>query len=667
MKTITFLLLSLPLFSQTVVSTYTLTPLQVSVASYGAIGDNNPANAAVNVTAFRAAVATGKEVFIPCGTYIINDTITISIATRIIGASKTCAVINNTNNSVYAFQYLSALTGDRGENAGFALERLTLYSKYGLKINQSGNFATVFDLQAMILGIRIQDVKMQVLSGGASSDSSADTTTVPANSAELEAYGVGIRGAKLFNFILSGVNITGYGIGLYCDGCDISTVASSRFQDNSVHIWHYYHNIYGSQLAITDNDLLGNKRPGGITLENALFDTIRNNYFETPAASGTYIRSINDSGTLITENRFNNPGYSIPFISLAPLRHDIFTENRYDSGVTAATFEVLNTYWTISFPILLEYGQNDQSCPRPTYPQVKFTDKFNEFSYSAFNPGGTATGAVVLAWPWATSSVTGKYVIKSSSPSLYWYTPSVIYSGTNKIWALDITARNNGSSGSATVQWVESGGGTTTVFSGLLGFSATRSSETRRYTFSVPDTSQGVGYWNIIIDNSTLEVESITLTPISGADSSWYRYRVTKVANGTSGCANANGCWLVNWNPAQNASAATSQTVDLFSLPAGGYVEKVQAKTVTACSGASTITVVGLGTSGTADYFTGAVSYDLKAAVSNTNVLQTSTTSGSTTAAAVTIVASLASTGSNLDQVAAGCSFDVFVKWGMLP
>jgi hypothetical protein len=58
--------------------------LVLDVTSYGAVGDNNPASAAANTAAFQAAlIATrpggahaGKILYIPHGTYYLNDTIT---------------------------------------------------------------------------------------------------------------------------------------------------------------------------------------------------------------------------------------------------------------------------------------------------------------------------------------------------------------------------------------------------------------------------------------------------------------------------------------------------------------------------------------------------------------------------------------------------------------
>lgn len=146
----------------------------------------------------------------------------------------------------------------------------------------------------------------------------------------------------------------------------------------------------------------------------------------------------------------------------------------------------------------------------------------------------------------------------------------------------------------------------------------------------------------------------------------WQKYTVTKIANGVSGCANANGCWQVNSGTPVNAAAGLIQDVTLFQLPANGFVHNARIKSATACTGTTTLTTT-LGTTASDVFFISGL-YDLKVAVSATNITNALLLkTGSDTAAATNIVAGLISTVENIDQAAAGCSFAIHAEWSVLP
>jgi hypothetical protein len=148
----------------------------------------------------------------------------------------------------------------------------------------------------------------------------------------------------------------------------------------------------------------------------------------------------------------------------------------------------------------------------------------------------------------------------------------------------------------------------------------------------------------------------------------WAKYTLTAISNGTNGCVNANGCWQVNGVRGANKAAALTQNVTLFVLPANGHVVAYRIKTATACTGPTTL-VTGLGTTGsTGLYLAASPGYNLKTAVSATNVTTGAPSAvGSDTAASTSIVASLTATVSNVDQTVAGCSADFHLLWGVLP
>ena len=77
-----------------------------SVTDFGAIGDGNQANATTNVTAIRAAIAAAsaadKALYIPSGTYVVNDNFTLTTANNgltIFGdGHESCIKLANTIN-----------------------------------------------------------------------------------------------------------------------------------------------------------------------------------------------------------------------------------------------------------------------------------------------------------------------------------------------------------------------------------------------------------------------------------------------------------------------------------------------------------------------------------------------------------------------------------------
>jgi len=148
----------------------------------------------------------------------------------------------------------------------------------------------------------------------------------------------------------------------------------------------------------------------------------------------------------------------------------------------------------------------------------------------------------------------------------------------------------------------------------------------------------------------------------------WQTFTVTAIANGINGCANANGCWQVNGVLGANKAAALTQSVVLFQLPANGYAQAFRYKTALACTGTATLKA-GLGTASSSDfYLVSSTGYDLKAAVSATNISTALPLAfGSDTSAAVNVVSSLTATTNNIDQITAGCSYSISVEWSVLP
>jgi len=142
---------------------------------------------------------------------------------------------------------------------------------------------------------------------------------------------------------------------------------------------------------------------------------------------------------------------------------------------------------------------------------------------------------------------------------------------------------------------------------------------------------------------------------------SWIKCTVTN--NGTDLVVTGTGCTLASTAKA----AALTQNIILFALPARGYVSSYRVKSSTAFTGTTTLKA-GLGTTASTDFFlVSSTGYDLKAAVSATNMTTTlPLAEGSDTAAGTNAVLSLTSTVDNLSAIATG-ALDVWVLFSTLP
>ena len=394
----------------------------VSVKDFGAIGDGS----ADDTVAIQAAVDTGKLVYFPNGTYKITNTINItSPYQKFIGESRTSVDIVNTNNSVYAIQYLSPIQAAPYDiDTGLVFDSLTITSKYGIKLNQSGDFATVFNLQGHIKNIRFIDCSF-IGTYSASVDPNFNTAVAPTE-AELEGYGVGLRCAKLFDSLIQNCYFAGLGIGVYFDGCDINNIDTNRFVVNARHIHLKVNTTYGYQTKIQNNDMLANARLSGI-YDTCAFTSVKDNYFETYTASAQHYKLDNGYGNLFTQNRIDSSGQVTPILSLAPKYGMIVSNNRLNPSGTSNTIEILDTNYTsgvagVQNNFLIKFSGNSGTFPVPLYPFCEY-DFNNPRLFNYINPkvlGGTPS----IVWPFKLSTISGmtdQWVLKTDVSSLTVY------------------------------------------------------------------------------------------------------------------------------------------------------------------------------------------------------------------------------------------------------
>jgi hypothetical protein len=148
----------------------------------------------------------------------------------------------------------------------------------------------------------------------------------------------------------------------------------------------------------------------------------------------------------------------------------------------------------------------------------------------------------------------------------------------------------------------------------------------------------------------------------------WQKYNITFIANGTADCVTSAGCISVNNGPSVPTTASLTQTISLFNS-FDVYIQAVRVSQVTACSGATTIKLTGVGDSlASATQYVSGATYSLKSAASTTNFsFLTIANNFSTTLGADTVNATITTTGTDVNTVAAGCSFNVKILWSSMP
>ena len=475
----------------------------VSVKDFGAVGDG----IANDTTAIQNAVNTGNRIFFPNGTYNISSTITInSPYQQFIGEARTTTIINNINASVYAFTYLSAIESAPYDiDSGMVFEYLTIQSKYGIQLNQSGDYATIFNLQGHIKDIRIIQCTFLGTYTGAS-DPNANSNVYPTDS-ELFGYGIGLRCAKIFDSLIQNCYFVGNGIGIYFDGCDINNIDTNRFVVNARHIQLQTITTYGYQTKIQNNDILRNIRMGAI-YDTCAFTSVKDNYFETASLAAQQYTVRGGFGQLFWGNRIDNSSEVTPILSLAPTYGMVVSNNRRNPSTPVAPIEILNTNYTtgligVDNNYLVTFSGNSGTFDVPKYPWCEY-DFNNPRVFDYLNPKQIA-GNQATVFPFKISAITGSWVIKTANPTLFVYmnTYAQDTAFTVKFAGTKLTA-----GGFVEIKW-----GGTVVYSGSLGFTSTTFPEVKTASITLPAGILGQSGLSLELVNNEVEFESFELIP----------------------------------------------------------------------------------------------------------------------------------------------------------
>lgn len=165
----------------------------------------------------------------------------------------------------------------------------------------------------------------------------------------------------------------------------------------------------------------------------------------------------------------------------------------------------------------------------------------------------------------------------------------------------------------------------------------------------------------------TITNRTLNSTIAGGNVPVWEKYALVAIANGVNTCANVNGCWQVNGVYNSIRTAGLTQSVVLGPLGAKGNVTDFRIKSAVVCTGTTTTANTGLGTTGTINLYR-VENYSLIVAPGNGNMITGPPTGGGNdTHAATNLVASLVTTGTNVDTMAADCAVDYWVGRVVLP
>ena len=116
-------------------------------------------------------------------------------------------------------------------------------------------------------------------------------------------------------------------------------------------------------------------------------------------------------------------------------------------------------------------------------------------------------------------------------------------------------------------------------------------------------------------------------------------------------------------------TAGTTQYLIVANLPDNFFVTAAGVEITATCSGTATFIVYGIGDRSNSTYYLNGASYSLlqTAGRGDNEFKPTLTGQGSSVNGGNGVTLQLRSTGSNIDQIAAGCAFRLDVLWGVYP
>lgn len=346
----------------------------VNVHWYGAKGDGSTDD----LTALRAAHASGYNVFYPSGEYLVSGSIQVIQGQKAYGVkglrfpdNDMRTIIRSTVASTPIF--VQDQSTDPGQEDGFSAYDLYLISDEGIQLNDPT--ITITDGAGAgspyLMRSEFRRLSLQPLTTGS---------------------GTGIILSKCFDFIIEQCEFTNFDRHLVLQGCDIGRVSTNRFTGiYGYGILELSTDTFGSQNLIINNDMVGVPDTGGRFIKTTSRHVrIKDNYMEQQSGNFVGFIDMNDvsppqygsnsisstrySSILVEGNRLDGQQYATAFIYRIPSTQ-LLNTRIIDSGTTGVES---------SMPWLVDSGGN-----APLLSLLWNTTNISRYELS----GGRGTGA----------------------------------------------------------------------------------------------------------------------------------------------------------------------------------------------------------------------------------------------------------------------------------
>lgn len=375
--------------------------------------------------AIQSAINSTTSIPIQLGakSYPVYETIIITPNTRLFGKGRSSTSLVNATGK-WTLQYISPLTGHRDIDASLHIADLTIYGKFGIRLNQTRAEQPIqanWNKQAAIKNVIIERCTIAFRYG--TDDPDTDTgKPIKDIISFIAAHGVGIQFSKVFNADIRNNLLQGLAVALNLDGSDINNIGNNRFASNGRHAHITEHDTYGCGNKFYNNDVLGNRRVGGIYF-NAKFTNIFNNYFETYSPAATHI--LQDApaiGYLIHHNRFDNNGQAAtPMLDLNPSYGAIIEANVVNPSSPATPFALGTGNWNAESggQTLAHIRNNNEQfnllLPMPRVPHYQYDESSSDL-FSPSSPQPLSGVAVQTGTPWIYDATDKAYYISTARP-----------------------------------------------------------------------------------------------------------------------------------------------------------------------------------------------------------------------------------------------------------
>jgi hypothetical protein len=471
-------------------------------------------SAALQAATNAARAAGGGRVIVPPGSFNVTSTITTYPGVAISGSGKGVTSLGHSDAS-FLFKSISSNSNPTARYQRFDITDMSIYAKNAVQVNDPDDYMAGKHPVDYIMGARFTGVRFAVPNSSVQTAAGAGSTTVPAV-ADLRAQGVGLQLTECYDTIIENCEFEGYGIAVFLDDSDVTTIRSNRFERNSRHVHNTHHGTGGARVTIERNDILTHFRMGGIYADTPAF-TVSNNYFEPIFAgiantSPQILRTEGrDIGLLVVNNSIDMGSSAAPVISSAGGVDQIIDNNHLFFNADGAGHAVEVRYdfaaWDPTHLNPVHWGTN----PGFNKPWNVAQGTPDPYVFEAGSIPEGSSGGALGSFPFIKSPNHGRPVLRTDAVGIT--LRFRLKNTSRRNFRLYYTGRKVAGAGYRYINYVENGSSTVIFAGSNLGFTATNGVETKSETFSLPAGAQGTGYFDVSLSNDQIEYERVELVP----------------------------------------------------------------------------------------------------------------------------------------------------------